>query len=480
MKKEKIKLITLVLLVILIIMVGFFGVYSIEKGHIKNGVKDYSYMMDLDGAQVATIELSSSTKQVIKDQEGNIIKDATDEEIEKNNYIKEDEPINKDENKTHENYDLTKQVIKSRLEKMGVSNYLIRIDEETGKIMLELPNDDNLSNILNVITAPGKFEIVDEETEEVLLSKDDISTSNIYRNTTQYGTEISFSIEFNSEGTKKLEEISKTYVPAKTEDSKENSTEPTEASQTQETTENSENVEDENKEKKVTLKMDDTELMSTSFNEPVSTGKMYLTVGQAATTADDVKSNYTQAQRMATLLSTKTMPLTYTQDSNTFIQSSQNGKVTNLILVGSAIVIAIVIVLLVLKYKFKGFLTGICFAGFTAILLLTVRYWNVSLSMEGVVALFVILFLNFIFINKILKSLKKEEDNKKVEAKHTINMSIKDSTLKIIPLFIMAVVFAFANWQSTSSFGMVMFWGLALMELYNLFITKYVLKYSNK
>lgn len=481
MKKNKLKLITLILLVILIIMVGFFGVYSREKGNMKNNVKDYEYSMDIKGARVATIELSTSTKEVIKDSEGKVVENATDEEIEEKGYTKVDEAVNKDDAKTHENYDLTKQIIKSRLEKLGVKDYVIRLDEENGKIILELPEDDNTDNVINVITTVGKFEIVDADTNEVLLNNNDISTSNVYRNTTSNGTEMSFSIEFTGDGAKKFEEITKTYVPVKEENSTENET------TTEGETENAENetkpAEDANatqekKEKKVSLKLDGTELMSTSFEEPVTTGKMYLTVGQAATTSEDVKNNYTQAQRMAALLSTKPMPLTYNSDSSTFIQGALKENITNTMLIVVAALIAITIVVLFIKYKTKGLLAGICCAGLAAILLLTIRYWNVELSKEGIVGIFAILVLNFALVNKILSSLKKEENNTKVETKHVINMAIKDFTLKVIPLFILAVVFVFASWVPSISFGMVIFWGLSLIELYNLFITKYVLKYS--
>ena len=183
---------------------------------------------------------------------------------------------------------------------------------------------------------------------------------------------------------------------------------------------------------------------------------------------------------MAALLSTKPMPLSYKQNNNTFVQSELKENTTKTMMIGIAIVIAIVTVFLFIKYKTKGLLTAICFAGFAAILLLTVRYWNVELSGESIVAIFGILVLNFVLVNKILSNLNKEKDNKKAEAKHVINMAIKDFTFKIIPLFIIAVVFVFATWTSTSSFGMGLFWGLTLIELYNLFITKYVLKYLNK
>ena len=69
MKNNKLKLFTIMLLIILVIMVGFFGVYSKNKGEMQNEVKDYAYTMELSGAQVARIKLSSSTKEVIKDKE---------------------------------------------------------------------------------------------------------------------------------------------------------------------------------------------------------------------------------------------------------------------------------------------------------------------------------------------------------------------------------------------------------------------------
>ena len=411
------------------IMVGFFGVYSKEKGNMKNSVKDYEYATNIKGARVANFELSTSTKEIIKDADGKVIEDATDEEIAEKGYTKTEEAVNKDENKTHENYELTKQIIKARLEKMGVKSYVLRLDEETGKLIIELPED---------------------------------------RNTTSYGTEMSFSIEFTSDGAKKLEEISKTYVPAKEEKTEENAEETQSSEEATQT--------EEKKDKKVSLKLDDTELMSTSFDEPVTTGKMYLTVGQAATTTEDVKSNYIQAQKMSTLLATKPMPLTYQSNSSTFVQGALNESVTNIMLIGVAIIIALAIFVLFARYKFQGLISGICFAGLAALLLLTVRYWNVVLSKEGIVAIFAVLVLNFGLVYKILDNLRKEKDNKKVETKHVINMAIKDFTLKVIPVFIFAVIFAFGAWEAASSFGMVMFWGLALIELYNLFITKSFLK----
>jgi len=96
MKKENnknivkiIKIITIILLIVLVSMISFFGVYTKNKNQISNSVKKYTYAMDINGARNIKLKLNTETKEVIKDSEGNEIKEATDEEIEKNGYIKE-------------------------------------------------------------------------------------------------------------------------------------------------------------------------------------------------------------------------------------------------------------------------------------------------------------------------------------------------------------------------------------------------------
>lgn len=83
-----IKILTIVLLIILISMIGFFGIYAQEKNQMKNSVKDYSYAMDINGARTLKLQVNKETSEVIKDKDGNVIKSATDEEIQENGYTK--------------------------------------------------------------------------------------------------------------------------------------------------------------------------------------------------------------------------------------------------------------------------------------------------------------------------------------------------------------------------------------------------------
>ena len=52
----------------------------------------------------------------------------------------------------------------------------------------------------------------------------------------------------------------------------------------------------------------------------------------------------------------------------------------------------------------------------------------------------------------------------------------KELFLKLVPIMIIALVFCFSGWTSLSSFGMIMFWGLVLIAVYNASVTKTLLK----
>ena len=52
----------------------------------------------------------------------------------------------------------------------------------------------------------------------------------------------------------------------------------------------------------------------------------------------------------------------------------------------------------------------------------------------------------------------------------------KDMFLKLVPIMIITLVFCFSGWANLSSFGMIMFWGLILIAVYNIIVTKTLLK----
>ena len=146
----------------------------------------------------------------------------------------------------------------------------------------------------------------------------------------------------------------------------------------------------------------------------------------------------------------------------------------NEILYFALIILALILVgliILCIKYKVKGLLCSISYIGFVAILTLLLRYTNVQISIEGIGAIIFILAINFKFNQSILSKLQKIN-----LVNEAINNTYKETFLKLIPIMIISIVFCFSGWANLSSFGMVMFWGLVLIAIYNITITKALLK----
>ena len=195
-KRERIiKIITACLIAILISMIGFVGIYTQKQNQMKNQIKDYDLSMDLKGARILSIKPKEDKETIIKDTEGNkITEELTDEQITEKGYTKEE--VNKNAEKlTKENFEKTKTIIQKRLKNMGIENYIIRLNEETGEIFIELEENTETDTIVSNIGATGKFEIQDSETKEVLLDNSDIKLVDVRYNTAETGTDVYLNIQ---------------------------------------------------------------------------------------------------------------------------------------------------------------------------------------------------------------------------------------------------------------------------------------------
>ena len=469
-KKEKknimkgIKILTIVLAIILVSMVSFFGVYVQNKNIMENKVADYQYAMDLNGARTIKLEINEEES---------------------------------DDVKTEENYKTAKSVIEKRLKTVGVQEDNISVNTSTGAITIEIPENTSTDSVVSNLNTTGKFEIIDTETEEVLLNNDDIKSSSVLYNTTSAGTTVYLEIAFNKEGKEKLNEISRTYVLADettentttnetatndvtvnevTTNETSNETTTNEVTTNEATTEET-NSDDEAKEKTITMKIDDEEIMTTSFDEPLTTGVIQLSVGSATTDTTTLQDYITQAQNVATVLDSGKLPIKYDITKNQYVLSNIEQQDLLYIALAVSIVALIGIIILIIKYKTNGLLAGIAYIGLAAIYMLIIRYANVTISIPSIFATIAMLILNYIFTIMLLKNIKinKEEQKENAVNKATSKTYI-DFFIRIIPVCIIVIAFCFIQWTPISSFGMISFWGLAIIAIYNAIITRYLLK----
>ena len=458
---KKIKILTVILLIVLVSMIGFVGIYKQNKNQMSNVVKDYSYAMDINGARTIKLQLNAEASE---------------------------------EEKTEENYNRSKEIIEKRLKALGVQEYNISLNIKTGEMTISIPEDSNTDTVVSNLKTIGKFEIIDTETKEVLLNNNDIKSSEVLYNTETSGTTVYLEIGFNKEGKSKLEEISKTYVPVEENDTtsvdntveentneeisteEETNTEDAVAENTTEETTAEESTE-ETTEKQITMKIDDEEIMTTTFDEPITTGKIQLSVGSATTDTATLQDYIAQAQNIATVLDSGNLPVEYNIEKNQYILSDISKQELANIVIVVAIVAIIGIIVLIVKYKSKGLLAGILYIGLAALYLLLIRYVNVVISIESIFGIVTILILNYIFTFILLNNIEKvsKEKNENVVNKAT-SETYKKFFSRIIPICIMVIAFCFVKWIPMSSFGMISFWGLVIVAVYNAVITRFILK----
>ena len=460
---KKMKILTITLLIVAITMIAFLGIYIPKQNRMENVMKNYDLAMDLKGSRNIRLKLNTESETVVKDADGNPVEDSadlTEEEMTEKGYTKEEIPNNADEIKTVENYQEAQKVIENRLEKLGASNYIIKVEGETGDIVIELTENDETNYIISNLYTVGKFEIIDSKTEEILMNNSDIHQARVMYHSETTGTSVYLQIEFNKEGRRKLEEISNEYVKIESTTSEDATTEDGNTTEDSETTEETETT----AEKEITIRLDDQEILSTSFEEPVRTGKLQLSFGAASADQETLQGYVQQASSLATVLNTGNLPLKYDLDENQYISSDiTDNEIAIAIYVILAIVVVAMIILMI-RYKALGALGVISYIGFVSLLMIIVRYTNVTISIEGIFGIVIAFILNYILVSQLLA---------KVNERKSV---YKDFFIKIIPIMIMVVTFCFIRWIPISSFGMTMFWGIAFIALYNCIITNSLLK----
>lgn len=441
MKKFKgLKITVIVLLIILLSMVSFIGIYVQDKNQVKNILPEYILSRDLKGHRRIELKVNDEVKETKKyDADNNLITDDTTE-VARTEEIK----VNSEEILTKENYEASKKVIEKRLEEMQVNNYDIRQNSENGTIILELPEDDNTDRIVGQLSLQGKFEIVDKDTNEVLMTNDDLkSVQSRYGTTSSGTTSIVLNIQFNKEGTEKFKNITNTYIQT-----------------TKTVEEEGEEAKEETVTKEISIKIDDTTLLSTYFSEQVTNGLLQLSVGSSTnSTTEELQEYAKEATSMAALLDSGKMPIVYEVEQNKYILSEITQDVVAKVIVVSIIVLTLAIIYLIIKYKGKGILAGISIIGYVALLLLAIRYANVEVSIAGIIEILFSTLINYMLVVSMLKEEK-------------INNAIKKYSLILIPTVVIAIAFTFAN----IAVGIVLFWGIVIAMLYNISITNLLLR----
>ena len=443
---KKIKITTIILAIILVTLVAFGGVYIKTQNRMENKVKEYTLGRELEGSRRVELKVKTS-----------------------------DESKTSTENLTEENYQIVKNTIEKRLNNLGAEDYTISLNKEDGTIKVELAENETTDTYAYFLTANGKVQIKEKDATTELLS-DSMVEKSIYTYTadSEAKYQVYLELQLTEEGQAKIEEIKNNYailvneveeIEAAEEAKKEKAEgeEKTEGETTTETsTENSEPT------KKIAVLT----IAGSEYDiEKIEKNKVTVRVGTKTNNSSSINNNIALAAEMTMLINSGKYPVEYEINDNKFIYTDITEEQMLYLGVAVAIVILAMCVIFTIKYKTKGVLVSVSCIGFISILLLILRYTNVNISIEGIGAIILVLAFNY-RMNQIMLN--------KTKTANIINEAIistyKETFSKLIPVMIVTLVFCFAEWTNLTSFGLIMFWGLLLMAVYNIIVTKTLLK----
>ncbi len=435
--KTLIKIIA-VLLIILVCLISFFGIYKRNLNNWKQFLPDFNLSKELTGSTNFSFIVDDSTEEKELDEEepAENVEEATAEEtVEATDETSEDEPtttevpVNAPETLNVDNYKKAKDIIEKRIKNFGIVDVNVSVDEQNGTIIAEVPDGTKATNVAALGSSTGKIEIIDTETEEVLIDRKMIKKISAYYVASDTATaenptyDLGISLEFTSEGEKKLNEISKIYI--ETVDSSGDTTQKT-----------------------VTVRIDGEDKRTTYFSPDGTYTTLNVTLYQAVDIKDEQIFNdrYNECAIYQAVLNEDELPIKYVTGTSSYLESNLHDDFIWYVIIGGIVLFAIITLIVIKKYGKKGLLAAIVEAGYVAVLLLLIRAASVSLAISGIVMIVLMSLVNYLFINMLVNGEKTKQ--------------LKTFLVNMIPFFITIIVFVFSKNINITSVGMVGFWGL--------------------
>lgn len=455
---KKLTIATLMLAIVVLILASFFGVYVLKTFKVSNIIPDYDLGMEFSEKRIVNYEVDTSVKEkTIYDSEGNIVEEEEGVEYtEENGYKVVEKKMNDESVLTTENYNKSKNIFKNKLYSLGGKQYSISLNEENGNITVELPENDDTDYIVENLGQTGSLEITDYETKEVLLNQDNLDLANVtYGGGTELNeTSVYLYLQFDKEGTEKLKEITSTYVETENE-------------------EGSEETEDNGKYVDLSIN-GQVYLAQTAFPEQYPDGKLYLTFGSSSD-EKTLQGYIENAVAVANTLNAGLNPIAYTYTEETK-ETTMPQNILNIMLYVFLGLNVISFIYFIIKFKKSGFLATILQIGYIAVVLLVVRLLGVTVTIEGVIGILISIIINYVFTFIAFN----ETFIKEKTMKEAIKGIFGKFTLKMLPVYIIAIVFTFTSLLYTSSLGMTLVWGAISLYLYNLIFTNVLLRMAIK
>ena len=489
---KKVRTIAILLIAILVSAIAFGGIYKVTTGVWKNVIPDFNYGMELNGMRELHFNLDDTEeeKEVYIDSEGKISGEVIDSEssstevdlVQEGENAEAEEPettknipegytvetktikANEDNVKNKENYEKTKKLIQKKLEKIESYEYNIRLNDVTGELILEVPDNDEVSTVESIVRTVGNFEIVDSQNGLLLFDNSSFKNVTAVAANTESGYQAYLTLYFKKDLIDTLKETSIKYKDVTVDNEAADETTDEAETTTDETSEETvaENTEETPVTQYIQIKFDGQDLIKTCFKTEIDNGIVQIPLGNASTDSEEFSNIYSEVSRIADSINMGKLPNKYELSSDNYIKSSITNKEITYIKIIAYVLVAIISIYLIVRFKLNGLKAAILSLGYIGLLIIIVKYTKIIITINAAIALFGVVVINYVFVNKLLNKIKNGSDIK-VSFMH----SMKELYLAIIPLCIISVIFTFMSSTIISSIGMILFWGLFIQAIYD-------------
>ena len=445
---KKVKITTIILAIILIVLVAFGGVYIKTQNRMEDKVKEYSLGRELKGERLIELKISDGST--------------------------EGKTAPSEEEKTVENYETVKKTIENRLKSLKAQDYTISLNKENGVIRVELPEDNQTDDFAYYLIASGKVEIKEKDTSTELLNEKMVKKAQYtYTSNADGEYQVYLEIALTEEGQAKIEEIKNNYAILKDDvdavEAKNKSDNSSDESNTETNNTEEQKTETSTEETKKVAKLS---IAGTDYDvDKIEKNKIRVKMGSQTSNTTTVNNSMAKAAELTMLINSGKYPIDYEVQNNRFVHSDITNEQLLYFAGAVAVILLVIFVVLTIKYKSKGFLASISCIGFIALLSLVLRYTNVIITIEGIGAIILVILIDLKLSQMMLNKTKILD-----VVSEAVTSSYKELFLKLVPIMIISIVFCFSGWTNLSSFGMIMFWGFVLIAVYNIIVTKTLLK----
>ena len=228
---------------------------------------------------------------------------------------------------------------------------------------------------------------------------------------------------------------------------------------------------------KFKVEFDKEKIEEVSYDDIILTGNtLRITIGSKLTNTTTVNSKLNTASVVSKLATIGKTPVVYKISAEEYENTSVNSNLLLYTKIVLAVIVAVVIIYLVVKFKVNGILAILPMLANISLFTILIRITGISISLNSIAGIAALLIVNIYLVLNILNEIKNEEK--------TFGSNLKTAYLKSLDMIIIRLiifaVFAFNSAATLSAMGLLLFWGWLVVTFGNLLLTVPTLKIGGK